>query len=282
MSVTLGEFFSAFNVSWKSDHTRPQPIVLDVMYDWDMYYDNHINRVSCFNKTRDSQSYCRAFLFTKNSAGIVQMQVKGSPSDNLWYGEGGIHYNPGFTIIRTTPQTAPQTLPPMDSSLPAHLLSNLNSSSIRNFCEVNGLLDSHTWLMEFARTGRIPVRGAVSVEQIPDNKYMMKGWDYVGFVGVEPRMEKVPFIRQVVENKTHAAFWSIPVEGTHFEILIQWCNRILPVLLFVIRRIVRPLRVPQRGSSRTQSKTRVTLGRIVSVRRMTSRQKTQMSPKLSG
>ena len=75
MSVTLAEFFSAFTTSWHNESARPQPVILDDMYDWDTYYENHIDKVACYTKTKNSQSYVRAFKFARNPNGLVGVRL---------------------------------------------------------------------------------------------------------------------------------------------------------------------------------------------------------------
>ena len=116
VSVTLAEFFTAYHASWKKPETRPQPAVLDVVYDWESYYDTHLQRIACFNKTRNSQTYVRGFQWAKTEAGIVEMRVKGSPSDKVWYGQGGNEHMPGFVVLRTLPRAPPHVVPPLPSS----------------------------------------------------------------------------------------------------------------------------------------------------------------------
>src|SRR4051794_33614540 len=49
-SVTLAEFCSHFVHAWQNPDTRPQPVVIESVCDWESYYP-HINYIGGFTKT---------------------------------------------------------------------------------------------------------------------------------------------------------------------------------------------------------------------------------------
>lgn len=218
VSITLAEFFMAFDVSWKNEHTRPQPIILDVVYDWEQYYDDHLHRIKNFTKTRNCQSYCRAFKVERHTNGVVQMHVKGSPSDPNWYGEHGQLGNPGFTMLRTLPKKLPSIISPSECGLGPALLSHLRNPNITRFCEHEQLYGSHEWLLKFATTGRVPTLGLVTPEQLKDKDPKIQGWDFVEEIGVRPRVRPVPFIRRNPEINNIISWWSLPKHIVQFDV----------------------------------------------------------------
>ena len=54
ISVTLAEFFVNFGYAWITDRTRPQPVILDVVYDWEDHYREFIKTM---NKVRFKKTY---------------------------------------------------------------------------------------------------------------------------------------------------------------------------------------------------------------------------------
>ena len=50
-SVTLPEFLNTFQLAWTNPEVRPQPVVVESVYDWNAYYEKHINHVGGITKT---------------------------------------------------------------------------------------------------------------------------------------------------------------------------------------------------------------------------------------
>jgi hypothetical protein len=215
-SVTLAEFFHAFRVAWKTDRTRPQPVILDVVYDWENYYEGYSESISCFQRSKTQETYCRGFKFEKNTSGVVEMRVKGSPNDPKWYGQDANSLAPGFVVLKTLPMKAPRIIEPSNSALEHAHLAALNSKSVQKVCQTIGKLDSHQWLVEFAKTGRIPLLGPPPSDmKLTDPKMM--GWDFLEQFGVADRTICIPFMRHNPNHKSLKDWWGLPGDVEFFE-----------------------------------------------------------------
>ena len=51
-SISLPEFFNKFYSSWTREQSRPQPIVVDVQYDWDRHFSHSLRPLSYMNSVR--------------------------------------------------------------------------------------------------------------------------------------------------------------------------------------------------------------------------------------
>ena len=87
VSITPAELFNNYDSAWKSERTRPTPIINELQYAWTARYRDLSDRVGGFTNvgTRDPK-YVRAFKFTLNAAHLCEMQIKGSPSSPVWHG----------------------------------------------------------------------------------------------------------------------------------------------------------------------------------------------------
>ena len=110
------------------------------------------------------------------------MRIKGSPSDPTWYGQGGNSLTKGFVVLPMLPQKAPPLVKPSDSSLVSAHIAALNGKSVKETCVKFGFEESHEWLINFAKSGRIPVRGVPDDYKVPDIP-QMKGWDFYDCFG---------------------------------------------------------------------------------------------------
>ena len=88
-SVSPPEFFNQFYSSWQSDKTRPQPVIVDVQYNFKMRYKNHLRHIMFISRAR-------AIQLSRGSNGIVNLMLKSSPRNEKWCGEGGIPDGPPF------------------------------------------------------------------------------------------------------------------------------------------------------------------------------------------
>ena len=58
-SITLPEFLQKFDFAWSKETMRPQPVFFDSCYNWDEFFDPHMNRVGGFSATSQSDLYVR-------------------------------------------------------------------------------------------------------------------------------------------------------------------------------------------------------------------------------
>ena len=76
-SVTLAEYLNTFVFAWEEDDTRPQPVLLDVLYDWDSYFKKHINKVQGFTNTRSPRCMCGLLALSMVGLDLSRCMSKG-------------------------------------------------------------------------------------------------------------------------------------------------------------------------------------------------------------
>jgi hypothetical protein len=88
---------------WKDPDARPQPVMLETLYDWDSYYAPHMNFVSGVMSSKHCSMYVRAIRLSVGRSGFVEMVYKGSPSDPMWTTTDNDHYPnaDGLVILRS-------------------------------------------------------------------------------------------------------------------------------------------------------------------------------------
>ena len=113
-SVTLPEFLNTFQLSWTNPEVRPQPVVVESVYDWNAYYEKHINHVGGITKTAHNPSSVRAMHLAIGKSNFIEMKYKGSPSDHFWKGSDDDTYrdSEGLVILRSYPVGVPSIVPP--------------------------------------------------------------------------------------------------------------------------------------------------------------------------
>jgi hypothetical protein len=105
----LAGLISRYPSAWTAEATRPEAAVVDVQYDWDRFYAPHINKLGgCTNTNNDAVSV-HGFRFKKRN-GIVEMTWKHDAAETGWRGIDGNVGSPGFIILRSQSQGAPEEI----------------------------------------------------------------------------------------------------------------------------------------------------------------------------
>ena len=236
--LTLADLWATFPSAWHDEHKRPQPVVLDQLYDWVSHYSQCSRPVSFFTRTPTQQSYVRAFKFAKRN-GRVEMRIKGDPTHPIWCGDKGIETADGLYVLNNVPLRVPEVLPPQHCSLEPRLVADINSVATRKVCESYNMMANHAWLLQWATTGVIPLMnegcrsshggvweltGGCDTSHGPPptrtSRYRtMLGWRQLEWVGVPNGSQcHVPFLRVDPSIKTDMSLWKFPEECRPFEI----------------------------------------------------------------
>ena len=220
VSITPGELFENYRVAWHTDRTRPQPVIMEAQFAWTARYKYLRNRISGFTtKGAKDPTYVRACMFKKNEeTGIVEMKIKGSPRDPLWYGQRSVPDGPGFVCLNSIPLGRPDDKAPNKVKLTARALSSLDGEKVRKYCEDVERGPMHANLMEFARTLIVPSLGPLSVAELSamprDVVKKMRGYGTVEKIG-EPDCKTfvVPFVRAPTRSQSWQQFWLAPSDN---------------------------------------------------------------------
>jgi hypothetical protein len=187
-SVSPPEFFNQFYSSWQSDKTRPQPVIVDVQYNFKMRYKNHLRHIMFISRAR-------AIQLSRGSNGIVNLMLKSSPRNEKWCGEGGIPDGPPFVILRSFPQDLPTVVPPSQLKMRPQDATALKGKSVRDYCALLGRSRQLEWTLDMMRLGHFPAGDKVTVERTAHR--LLQGWQHVEQVGVETTTHVVPFVREM-------------------------------------------------------------------------------------
>ena len=72
--VTFVHWLTRWNQAWRQEHSRPIPAVLDVQYNFDMYYRNHLDPIAGYTKTAADSAIVRGFRIARSANGVVTVQ----------------------------------------------------------------------------------------------------------------------------------------------------------------------------------------------------------------
>ena len=209
--MTLSEFLNTFVFAWDNVEARPQPVVLDVIFDWTKYYNAHINKVRGFTNTKNDELYVRAIRFKHGSSGMVEMHMKGSPMAPVWTGQMRTDEKydcaPGFVVLTSVPRTAPEVVN-LKMKTDRADIRQLKSEKFATAAEDVGCKDSMKWLLEVAKTGSIPC-----VQELAQGAHVTpraQGWGQIHVCGVSGRTYDLPFIRELMDKPSYDQFWALP------------------------------------------------------------------------
>ena len=201
VSITPAEFFQNYQYAWRTEKTRPTPVILEVQLDFDAYYARYENTIGGFtNSSVKNPYYVRAFRFFKNDDNVVEMVIKGSPSNPVWYGVNSVPGTAGFHMLKCSPEGSPRLLRQKKKSINPTYMKGIKSEHMVEFCQRNGRLEMHEILVDMGDNMYVPSLGSVSEEefrQLP--LYRQKnlvGYTTVEVIGRRPHyFYIVPFIR---------------------------------------------------------------------------------------
>ena len=212
-SITLPEFLQKFDFAWSKETMRPQPVFFDSCYNWDEFFDPHMNRVGGFSATSQSDLYVRALKFEIGPSGKVEMLSKGSPSNAQWAGvdqrEEKYPDAAGVVILDTCPDSTPNVLPHLGLSKYPHLkIKHFESARMREREHSVRLDGSLNWMISVLKDGKLPTHGPV-VENVSDSA---SGYGTVEKVGVDSRVVNLPIVR-CSPGLEHAVMFKLPLES---------------------------------------------------------------------
>ena len=202
-SVALPEFFQAYRAGWRNDKTRPQPIIVDVQYDWDGYFLGNIRPVSYMNGVR-------AIKLERGPAGFIEVHMKATPQSKDWCGQGGLPNAPGFTLLRHVPQCVPKTIAPRPLKLHVDTIKFLHGKNLRSYCEVIGKTEQLQWTQSMAELGHIPPGQPITDADIRSQFPKLLGWENLERIGKRGWTVVIPFLREK-QCRTIEEFFSTTV-----------------------------------------------------------------------
>ena len=155
-SGDLGHLIWNYRFPWKKAQHRPRASILDVMFDWDAFYNDHKRPLSGFTKTSWDSLIVRAFKACRQRSGIVEILWKVDPAtDKYWRGEDG-YQSHGFHMLKSIPLGAPLEIAAsgLKASLYAH---QLTKEGLAETLEPWGLKEAIEANLETIETGIVKV-----------------------------------------------------------------------------------------------------------------------------
>lgn len=215
-SITPAELFHNYTFTWRSEHTRPQPVIVELQYNWKARYAGHINKVSGFTATGQNRAYVRAFRFTcvPGQGRMCQMEIKGCPSDPNWYGVNSVPNTPGFIVLKRMPRDFPEMKQGTGYKIPHEYLGRICGEAFRNYAQIRGKSVMFDNLVRMAHSLDVPSRGEVDTTTwnsfTLSRRRSMQGYGTVELIG-EPECVSyyVPFIRAPRGEMTDTRFWAV-------------------------------------------------------------------------
>jgi hypothetical protein len=216
--ITPAELFNNYKHAWHTERKRPQPIIVETQWAWTTMYAPCAVRVGGFKNdgVRDPD-YVRAFRFCKDSHGVVEMFIKGSPAADAWHGENSRIGAPGYKLLRELPPRPPLPKRPRDATLVKEYYNRLAGDKLRKFCNINGLGAMLDILLDMAKNGCVPSLGAPSeadMKQLSgEQRKKMRGYGVIEKIG-DPtsHWHILPFMRDPLHYiNTVKTFWELPV-----------------------------------------------------------------------
>ena len=190
-SVSLPEFFKAYYAVWTNPATRPQPIIVDVQYDWDRHYQDTIRTVSYL-------ADCRAIKLERNPEGLIEMHLKESPQHSQWCGRGGMPGAPGWIVLSRVTHTMPDIIPPKRLKLETKQQSGLvalRGRKMMDYMASIGKVANMKWTLQMVDLGRIPPGKPVTEAQAIAKYPNLAGYEHLEEIGVPGHTTIVPFVR---------------------------------------------------------------------------------------
>ena len=169
---TLVHWINNYPLAWRQERSRPFPVLLDTLYDFETYYSGCINKVGGFTTTQKDDAMVRGFHFAKGASGTIEMKISMNPGDGKPYlGVDNTPASPGYVVlakpVRADVKLAP--VPPCTDFMDAKYLRQVLGKRMQKTMEVEGMGEALGWLKEAATTGRIPVERVLE-ETTPDGK----------------------------------------------------------------------------------------------------------------
>ena len=201
---TFVHMLARYHQAWRSEHSRPTPVLLDVQFDFDAYYKPYLRPVAGYTNTTDDPCAARAFKFERSNGGVVTMMWKTRAESGDWRGADGQVGTAGFEVLRGRPRGAPGAVEPTPKVMKKKYYNQLLGTKMVSCLEDEGCPEAVAWLKEAALHGVIPV----------DRRLQQVGELPAGALGslVQLRCGDCTAEVQVIEDMEEPAndFWALP------------------------------------------------------------------------
>ena len=163
VSGTLADHVSKFPQAWADPGNRPDAAICTVQYDFVRYYQDRINRIKGYTKTKFDKGIVRGWKIHRSTErGTVEVFWQDDASLNSpWRGVDGSTTGPGFLLLRNATPTAPVPVLgkflTQDAALLARVERDLKHPAMKKHLASEGLEDSLDWLLQCVKDGAIPI-----------------------------------------------------------------------------------------------------------------------------
>ena len=148
---------SRYPQAWRSEHSRPEPAVLDVQYNWDAFFRPSLNAVGGYTNTTQDPLLVRGFKFSRDPNGVVTMKWKMKAESGEWRGVDGQEGSPGFVILKRIPRGMPGIIEPDRDIMQQKYYSQLTGTKFQDCCEAEGEPHAMEWNAQAAKHGVLPI-----------------------------------------------------------------------------------------------------------------------------
>ena len=205
-SPTFVHLLARYPQSWRQEHTRPTPCVLDVQYDWDNYYKPFINKIAGHTNCPTDPVAARGFRIARGDDGIVGLSWKTKAESGRWCGADGKPDTPGFVMLKGRPRGMPVEIDPQKHVLEKKYYRQLIGEKMTTCLLAEGAPEARAWLKSAAKHGVIPVHRRIEA----------RGEITPGEMGsrVELKCDDITAVVQLIQHYDQTAdqFWTLPAE----------------------------------------------------------------------
>jgi hypothetical protein len=205
-SLTPVHLLARYPQAWRQEHTRPEPCILDVQYDWDNYYKPFMDPLGGHTKTPCDPVACRGFKIQRGKGGIIELKWKTKAESGKWRGADGGEKSAGFALLKGRPRGKPVIIQPNKDVMKKKYYKQLFGNKMREVFDSEGSKEAWAWLKKAARHGVMPVHKRL---QEPKN---LTGGNFGALA--ELKCDDVTATVQMIEDCDYTVeeFWALPTD----------------------------------------------------------------------
>jgi hypothetical protein len=205
-SPTFVHLLARYPQSWRQEHTRPTPCILDVQYDFDNFYKPFMQKIGGHTNTPTDPVGIRAFKAARGTDGVVGVMWKTKAELGDWKGADGYVGTPGFVVLKGRPRGIPVLIEAKRNIMEKKYYKQLIGTKMTDCLNSEGAPEARQWLAKAAKHGVIPIHA----------RLQEKGDITPGEFGsnVVLRCGEVTAVAQLIEDydQTATQFWALPAD----------------------------------------------------------------------
>jgi len=210
---TLAHWIASYPLAWREEATRPIPVLLNAMYDFDEYYSTTLDELAGFTRTQADDVYVRGFSFQREAvSNWVTCKISVDPANGKPYlGVNNTPESRGYLVLKRPPPPSRKLkcVAANKDILPKKYRAQVLGPRMRETMEAEGMSDAMDWLETLIDQATIPI-DSVLEETAPPGQVGRRVQLCCGDCTVEAS-QLVPLFGDGSFNFDQ--FWTQPVEA---------------------------------------------------------------------